>query len=183
MSIWNDIQSIDNKVKSGELDMSGRLQLPTKGEAFLFHIDLDNKEGRNYIVFYFTLPGVDDYRKFDIRCPSGSDSDNSQYMAIQNIYNTLYGAMKLDSKVVLVEDAYKKVSELLKTKSIKVKYECEESKYIAQKGAKAGQEVTAIFLRSISGLGTTTKMNVEIKKKETAVNAASWEMATEDVPF
>ncbi len=182
MNFFNDIQQIDSQVKSGELDMAGRLQLPIRGEAMLFAVDTESKDGRNYLGFYLTLPGVDDYRKFEIRCPSLSDSDSSKYMAMQNIYKTLFGCLKRDPKTVLVDKCFSELTEVLKTNSVKVAYECEETKYIAQRGAKAGSEVSAIFLRSLSGIAKSAKINIEIKRKEQA--AGQWEMApSEEVPF
>lgn len=183
MSLWNEIQDIDNKVKSGELDISGRLQLPNSGDAILFHVEIENKEGRNYILFYFTNEECVDYRKYEIRCPIASDSDNAKYMGMQNIYNTLFGAMNLDPKTIKVDACYDKVSTLLKGKSIKIKYECEETKYIAQRGARQGKEVSSVFLRKITAIAATNKVNIEIKKR--ADNYSSWNdnYVAEETPF
>jgi hypothetical protein len=180
MNFWNDIQTIDQQVKSGELDMSGRLQLPKSGIAILFHCDLENKDGRNYFGFYLTNDDATDFRKFEIRCPLGSDQDNAKYMAMQNIYNTLFGAMKQDPKTVMIDKCYNTLTEYLKTKSIKVNFECEETKYIAQKGRKAGEEVSATFLRKLTAVAGIQKVQIEIKKKE----SSAWNDDSEEtVPF
>lgn len=180
MSFFGEIAQIDNQVKTGELDMAGRLQLPLSGEAILFAVDTESKDGRNYLLFYFTLPGTEDYRKFEIRCPSAADTDNSKYMGMQNIYRTLFGALKRDPKTIMVDRCFAELADTLNTYSIKVNYECEETKYIAQRGAKAGSEVKATFLRSINGIAKVTKTSIEIKKKETT----NWSPnTTDEVPF
>jgi hypothetical protein len=183
MGFLQDIAQIDNQVKSGELDMAGTLALPKSGEAILFAVDIEYRDSRNWINFFFTLPGEDNFKKFDIRCPLSTDADNAKYMGMQNIYKTLFGVVKLDPKTISVDKAYSSVIDVLKNKSIKCQYELEERKYLAQRGTRAGQELTAFSLRSITGLSMITKINIEIKKKEPEQGGWQQNVGGEDVPF
>lgn len=192
MDFLREVSQIDQSVKSGELNQAGMLQMPATGEAILFALETDNREGRNYLQFYMTLPGSRDYRRWDVRCPSSGDPDNAKWMGMQNIYNTLFGVLKRDPKSMLVDKCFEEIIERLKTNSIKISYTTEETSYIGQRGARAGKEVKSTFLRTITGVSMIPKIDIVIKPKETqpAQSSSSWGQpsgggfgGSEEVPF
>lgn len=191
MNFLSEVSQIDQSVKSGELNQAGMLSMPPTGEAILFHVDTDNREGRNYIQFFLTLPGYRDYRRWDVRCPSADDADNAKWMGMQNIYGTLFGVLKRDPKSMLVDKCFEELAAQLKDKSIKISYVTEETSYIGQRGKNAGKEVKSAFLRSITGLAMVAKVIIDVKPKAAPQAAQSnWGQpagggfgGSEEVPF
>jgi hypothetical protein len=191
MNFLSEVSQIDQSVKSGELNQSGMLPMPAVGEAILFAVEADNREGRNYLQFYMTLPGSTDYRRWDVRCPSTGDADNAKWMGMQNIYNTLFGVMKRDPKAMLVDKCFEELTNALKEKSIRIQYTTEETTYIGQKGKNAGKEVKSSFLRTITGISMVAKVSMDIKPKTPPPAANSnWGQpagggfgGSEEVPF
>lgn len=191
MNFLSEVSQIDQSVKSGELNQAGMLPMPPSGEAILFHVDTDNREGRNYIQFFLTLPGSRDYRRWDVRCPSAGDADNAKWMGMQNIYNTLFGVLKRDPKSMLVDKCFEELQAKLKESSVKISYVTEETSYIGQRGKNAGKEVKSAFLRSITGLAMVPKVTIDVKPKaEPQASQSNWGQpagggfgGSEEVPF
>lgn len=193
MNNLSSLNQIDQGVKKGEISGGGMLDLPLKGEAILFDIDVFTRNNNQFLAFYLTLPGAHDYRRFDIRCPSGNDKQAAQYLGMQRIYATLFGAVKADPKSQLVDAVYNQAAEMLKANSIKVAYALSERSFISQRD---GTEKKMMDLDSLSGTAKIERVGVNITKPSeeatapAATASAGWgtpasgsEFGNNPVPF
>lgn len=183
-----NLNNIDSGVKSGTISGGGMLQLPLTGEAILFDVDLHNDNGNQYMSFFLTLPGSSDYRRFQLRTPSENDKHAAQYLGMQRIYSTLFGAIKADSKIDLVTTVWLKITEALKASSIKVQYECAENSFISKRD---GKEIKTLELNRLTGTARIERVQIRaLKPSEKSAtsstpSAAGWDTGSfaNDIPF
>jgi hypothetical protein len=181
------LNQIDNGVKQGTISGGGNLQLPLQGEAILFDIDIHTDNSNQYMSFFLTVPGSQDFRRFQLRTPSQNDKHAAQYLGMQRIYATLFGAIKADPKADLVTAVWERLTETLKTNSIKVQYEAAENSFISKRD---GKEIKTLELNRLTGTARVQRVELNIQKPSAKVtstpSAEGWgknDSFGADVPF
>lgn len=170
------LNQIDNGVKTGAITGGGMLALPASGEAILFDCDLHTQNGNTFMSFFLTLPGSRDYRRFQIRLPSTTDKQAAQYLGMQRVYKTLYGAIKANPDNEPPTKVWDSLMEGLKQNSVRVAIETEERSYVSQRD---GKEVKTTELLSITGVSKIPRVQISVTKQSekpatTTPSAAGW---------
>lgn len=68
-----------------------------QGKCYVQNVDVKDINGRMNIIF--NLYSQEGKKEFNVRIPTNADAENAQYMAMQNIYNTLYNVADVDNDV------------------------------------------------------------------------------------